>query len=425
MVAKLGAPASKTSYWNLEFRPDYRKSEQDYIEELRSLLDESIRLHMVSDVPLGAFLSGGVDSSAIAAIAARGACGRLKTFSIGFNDQDYDELRYARIAANAIGTDHTEMVLGPEALECIEDVVWYLDEPFGDSSAIPTYMVSALAASQVKVVLSGDGGDELFGGYERYVYEAGFQRYRWLGSSRSAFGKLSTLMPDGMKGRRFFRRLALSPGDRYIECVTLLDNNRRNALFNPEVAALMPAEDEWAPEREYLRTNRHWLSNLQYCDLHSYLPLDILTKVDRMSMAHSIESRVPLLDHVLVEFAATIPPEYQLRGGKSKYLFKQALRGVVPDSILDRPKRGFAIPLGRWFNGRFKDFVRDVLLSQRSVSRGIFNPTYLEKMISEQNGRDLALPIWTLVCFELWCRMCLDHDGRKPLRRSAQSAVLC
>ena len=399
-------------YWDLRFEPDYGRDERYFIERTRELLDESVRLHMVSDVPVGAFLSGGIDSSAIVATAAGLIQEPLKTFSIGFDEPAYNELEYARLMAMRCGTDHRELVLGPEAMEEMEKLAWYLDEPFGDPSAIPTYMVSKLAAESVKVVLSGDGGDELFAGYDKYTVEQRERSHRALpAAARRVLGTISRGMPDGMRGRNFLRHFSLVGSERYLDAITLFRREDLKKLFKPDIFALLAQHEHWRSKAAYMDSgNRNWLSNLQGLDVNNYLPLDILTKVDRMSMAHSIETRVPLLDHKLVEFAATIPPEMNLRGGTTKYILKSAMRGILPDQIIERPKRGFAVPLGYWFRGKLGPYVRDLLLGESSRLRGVFNRSYVEGMIARHDrGQNLDLQLWTLISFELWSRAFLDR----------------
>lgn len=411
-------------YWDVSFEADAAQGEEALVERLRGMLDESVRLHLVSDVPVGAFLSGGIDSSSVVAIMARQAVAPVKTFSIGFDEQDYDELRYARLVAERYGTEHYELVVTPDAVDLVDDLAWFLDEPFGDSSALPTFMVSRLASQFVKVALSGDGGDELFAGYDRYLVEGRERRYEVLPRVlRGALGALAGLLPETVRGRNFLRHLSLHGPARYLDAVTLFRPEEKKRLFRPAAYEMLSREDPWRTEAECLaRANGHWLSALQYLDLKSYLPLDILTKVDRMSMAHGLETRVPLLDHRLVEFAATIPAPLRLRDGVTKHIFKRAMRGLVPDSIIDRPKQGFAVPLGRWFRGRLDRFVRDLLLSTTSRSRGIFSETYVERLIQQHRaGRPHDLKLWTLISFELWCRTFLD--SRTPRFESTSAAA--
>jgi asparagine synthase (glutamine-hydrolysing) len=401
-------------YWDVTFDADHGKSEQYFIERLRDLLEESVRMRLIADVPLGAFLSGGIDSSAVVATMARISSGPVKTFSIGFPDKDYNELDFARQVAQKFGTDHHELVVEPNVLGVIDDLAWYLDEPFGDSSAIPTYMVSKLAGEHVTVVLSGDGGDELFAGYDRYVKE---QRERTLEKIPSHVRKLAgltgSLMLEGMKGRNFLRHLAVAGPTRYFDANILFREAEKLSLFENDAYKQIHMNDPRSIWREFLDNGRtHWLSSLQYMDIKNYLPNDILTKVDRMSMAHSIEARVPLLDHRFVEFAATIPPELKLKGKTTKYIFKKAMEGLVPDEILYRPKRGFAIPLGRWFRGQLGSYMRDLLLSQKSIERGLFRKSYIERLIQmNDRGRPLDLQLWSLITFELWCRRFIDEGA--------------
>src|SRR5437773_1516766 len=324
LIASPGKDLVTERYWEVRFEPDYRRPEEEFVEELRALLQESVRLHLVSDVPLGAFLSGGIDSSSVVATMARMTSRPVKTFSIGFHEGVYNEVEYARVVAERFGTEHHELILEPDVQKVIDDLAWYLDEPFGDPSAIPTYMVSKLAARHVTVALSGDGGDELFAGYDKYRVEARERRYRFLPApARRLAGAIGEALPDGARGRNFLRHMALLGHERYLDASTLFRRDQKERLFRDDVFALLAQHDPWRAEALHLAAvNGRWLSALQYLEIKNYLPLDILTKVDRMSMAHSIEARVPLLDHKLVEFAATIPPDLNLRGGTTKYVFK-------------------------------------------------------------------------------------------------------
>ena len=410
-------------YWAPRFEPDYGKPESHFVDGVRGLLEESVWLRLVSDVPLGAFLSGGLDSSAVVATMSRLMNQPVKTFSIGFAESDYNELEYARIVAGKFGTEHHELVLEPDVVDVLEDIAWYLDEPFGDSSAIPTYLVSKLAAEHVTVVLSGDGGDELFGGYDKYRIE-GRERVALPALARSALRAIGSVMPDGMKGRNFVRHHGLRDGERYLDASTLFREDEKRRLFDPAVYASIAEGDGASREAALLLGgSSHWLSNLQRLDIERALPLDILTKVDRMSMAHSIEAREPLLDHKLMEFAGTIPPEMQMKNGSGKYVFKQAMRGILPDSVIDRTKQGFGVPLGHWFRGRLSTFIRDLLLSGSALRRGLFNRAYVLKLIERHEaGQDLGLHLWTLISFELWCRTFLDGGKARPKSRPARSS---
>ncbi|HET7909608.1 MAG TPA: asparagine synthase (glutamine-hydrolyzing) [Nitrospira sp.] len=399
-------------YWELRFQPDERRSEADTMEQLRGRLRESIRYHLVSDVPVGAFLSGGIDSSAVVASMASMSPTPIKTFSIGFREQDFDELPYARLVAKRFGTDHHDLVLEPNVMDLLDHLAWDLDEPFGDASAVPTFMVSKLAAQHVKVVLSGDGGDELFGGYDKYVVEGRDRVARFLpGSLRALLARTSDALPEDAKGKQYLEYLSKPDGERYLHATTLFRSDHQQRLLTgwarDQIGGVQPEQSRLDRLR---RQDGHWLSILQDLDFRHYLPLDILTKVDRMSMAHSLEARVPLLDHPFVEFAATIPADWKLHRGKTKHIFIKALRGILPDEVLDRPKKGFGVPLNRWFRGPLRPLVKELLLSDTFRRRGIFDATYVRRLIERQElGRPLDLHLWTLMSFELWCRTFMDR----------------
>jgi asparagine synthase (glutamine-hydrolysing) len=419
LVLKQGRKARLRPYWDVRFEPDTSGGEAERVEELRSLLDETVRLRLVSDVPVGAFLSGGLDSSAVVATMARLVPGPVKTFTVGFQEPDYDERPHARTVAAACGAEHHEMVLEPDLAAEIETIAWHLDEPFGDSSAIPTYMVSKLAAQHVKVVLTGDGGDEVFAGYDRYRLEAKRRRLNLPQALRGPMGALARALPPGVRGRNFLHNLALQGVDRYLDASTLMRRDALQRLFVPSAYERMTRDDPAGEALALLRDGGDdWLSAVQYMDLKSSLPLDILTKVDRMSMAHSVEAREPLLDHRLIEWAATLPPDFRLRDGQTKWILREAIRGRVPHAILDRPKRGFAVPLGRWFRGRLGGYLRELLLSRRSRDRGILDVVETERLIAaHEAGRGLDLHLWTLVSFELWCRLFLDERAARLRER--------
>jgi asparagine synthase (glutamine-hydrolysing) len=415
MVYRPGAAPKVRTYWSLHFETDTKHPTSSLVERLLALLEESVRIHMVSDVPVGAFLSGGVDSASVVALMARWSLAPIKTFSIGFPNEADSELAYARMVSKRFGTDHYELVLEPGVFDIVEELTWHLDEPFGDSSAIPTYMVSKLAGQHVKVVLSGDGGDELFAGYDKYVVEGKQRRYGRLPSFvRKLLESLAARMPDGATGRNFVAHFSLPPAKRYLDSITLFRKRDKEELLQNETFDRISSYDPCAAQAPLLSNRSHWLSNLRALDFQSYLPLDILTKVDRMSMAHSLEVRPPLLDHKLVEFAATIPPRLLLRDGQTKCIFKNVMSTALPQEILRRPKQGFAIPLGRWFRGELTGYARDILLSRAARQRGIFRPAYIETLLKRhRDGKELDLHLWTLISFELWCRMFLDRGSRQ------------
>jgi asparagine synthase (glutamine-hydrolysing) len=284
-------------------------------------------------------------------------------------------------------------------------------------------MVSKLAAEHVAVVLSGDGGDELFAGYDKYLVEQRERRHPLPAVVRDLLGVAARWVPEGTRGANSLRHFSLSDPARYLDASTLFRADQKARLFTPEAARRLQDCDPTVARVQEMAAGESggelrldgadhgdWLSRLQIHDLKNYLPLDILTKVDRMSMAHSIEARVPLLDHKLVEFAATVPADMRLRGVTTKYIFKQAMRGILPDDIIDRPKRGFAVPLGQWFRGKLESFASDLLLSAASRQRGSLNPQYIRKLLSmHAQGRDLDMQLWTLISFEMWCRKFLDQ----------------
>jgi asparagine synthase (glutamine-hydrolysing) len=425
LSCSLGSEPKIARYWSVRFVPEAGRSEEDIAEELRALLMESVRLHMVSDVPVGAFLSGGTDSSAVVAAMSAVGSGRVKTFSLGFRDDGFNELPYAKMVAEQFGTDHHELILEPDIMEILNDLAWDLDEPFGDSSAIPTYMVSKLAAQHVKVVLSGDGGDELFAGYTSYVVERRERQARFLPAPiRKAFAVASRAMPEGMRGKRWLYHFSLHDAERYLDAGTIFKQAERQRVLTLDVqTCLVKGETERTRIERLKRGTGHWLSELQSMDLDYYLPLDILTKVDRMSMAHSLEARVPLLDHKFVEFAARIPVEMKLKHGRSKHIFVRSLRGLLPDRALDRPKQGFAVPIGSWLRKQLSPLVQDTILSETCRRRGIFDMPAIEALVRRhEQGRPMDAKLWTLIIFELWCRTFLDgqHD-RFARSRSTRS----
>jgi asparagine synthase (glutamine-hydrolysing) len=404
-------------YWDVSFEANETASEDELLEELRSLIDESVALHQVSDVPVGAFLSGGIDSSAVVATMARMRSSPVKTFSVGFRDAGFSELEHARRVAALNGTEHFEQMLDGDLMPVVDALSRHLDEPFGDTSAIPTYLVSKLAAEHVKVVLTGDGGDEVFAGYDKYVKEGRERSYDRLPLMfRRAAAAVGDALPEGTTGRRFLRHLGLDGPRRYLNAVAIFHGDELRQLFQPGAFAEMSRHDPFAELVQQLSGKSDWISAVQYGDLQNYLPLDILTKVDRMTMAHSLEARPPLLDHKLVEFAATIPSRLRLRGTTTKYLFKEAVRPLLPADIIDRRKQGFVAPLARWFRGPLGVFARDVLLSDACRQRGLLNTAYIERLFEmHRRGRDLDLQLWTTLSFELWCQRYLD-GSRQPAR---------
>ena len=405
-----GEPEVRT-YWDLRMTPDATIPEAQWVEELDHLLHETVRMHLVSDVPVGAFLSGGLDSSTVAACMARSATGPIKTFSIGFDEADFDELRYARMLAARYGTDHFELVVKPDVMEVLPRLAWQFDEPFADASAVPTYCVSRITRDHVTVALSGDGGDESYAGYRRYA-EAARLRERMDRTPLALLKPLArwagALRRPGARGREFLQVHGLDAVDRYTRMVTYQTPETLAGLLTSEAAA----EIDLAGPQRALRAlagragTDDYVSTLQYMDVHHYLPEDILTKVDRASMLTSLEARVPLLDHVVMEHAARMPPGLKLREGSGKHILKAAMRPYLPAEMLSRRKMGFGVPLARWFRKDLKDFTRDVLLDARTRERGIVRPDAAARLLDAHltGGRDYSSQLWSLICFELWCR---------------------
>ncbi len=413
-------------YWDFRFETVEARSEEDYLEELRALLDEAVRLRLVSDVPLGAFLSGGVDSSAVVGFMSRHMSQPVKTFSIGFHEDTYDELKYARIAAKHFGTEHHEFIVTPDICDIVDELVWHFDEPFADSSAIPTYMVSKLAREHVTVVLSGDGGDELFAGYTRYVVDKSRSHLSRLPRvvREGLMQPLSARLPHGAWGRNYLRNVSLNPLERYIDSISLFTELNKRSLYAGEFQNQLKAERAGNAMFRTIAASVETddaLSPLLYLDSKTYLPGDILTKVDRMSMAVSLEARVPLLDHKLIEFVTRIPSSLKMKGLETKYIFKRALKDLVPDEILHRPKQGFGVPVQEWINRQLRERMHETLTERRTRERGLFNPGYVNLLLEEheRGRRDHSPALWALMMLELWHRNFVD---RPPQASSAQRA---
>lgn len=413
-------------YWDFHFSPVETRNEDDYLEELRHLLDESVRLRLISDVPLGAFLSGGIDSSTVVALMARHLDQPVKTFSIGFHEDSYNELEYARLTAKKYGTDHHEFFVTPEICDIVDELAWHFDEPFADSSAIPTYMVSKLAREHVTVVLSGDGGDELFAGYTRYVVDqdrSGFSRMPGL-LRKGLMQPLSSRLPHGTRGRNFIHNISLDPIDRYLDSVSVFTRLNKESLYTDGFRARLPDED-WVTKCFHQLAAKvgtgNSLDRLLYLDSKTYLPGDIMTKVDRMSMAVSLEARAPLLDHKLIDFVTHIPASMKLAGTETKHILKRAVSDLVPAEILNRPKQGFGVPVQEWINQQLRERMHDVLSDHRTRQRGYVNPQYLDVLLGEheRGRRDHSTPLWALLMLELWHRQFVDEAGLRARRRGA------
>jgi asparagine synthase (glutamine-hydrolysing) len=394
-------------------------SDEACLEEMEQRLAEAVRVRLISDVPLGALLSGGVDSSIVVALMARASSTPVKTFSIGFSKADFNEAEYARIVAERFSTDHHELVIDPDISETLDQLTRMMEEPFGDSSMIPTYYVSRLARQHVTVALSGDGGDELFAGYDRYIVNYQRRRYdvvpAWLGSLYR--DHMYPRLPSSVKAKKLSWNLTLSSRDRYLDGVSFLPAlHRERSLFSDDFVS--EASRLVDPFRQFQQYHDEApatepLSRLMYLDMKTYLTADILTKVDRMSMATSLEMRCPILDHLFVEWAVRLPVKYKFRGGTRKFMFKKlAERLGIPRQLLDRRKQGFSLPLVHWMRAELKDGLLQILVEPRTLQRGFFNPQSVRIIMDEhfRGRRNHAGVLWMLLILELWHRNFLEAD---------------
>jgi asparagine synthase (glutamine-hydrolysing) len=404
-------------YWDVRFTLDARISVEEACHELEKRLTESIRLRMISEVPLGAFLSGGVDSSAVVAMMAGLSNEPVNTCSISFADPAYDEAAFAQKVADRYQTRHFVDRVESDDFDLIETLAKLYDEPYADSSAIPTYRVCQLARKHVTVALSGDGGDESFGGYRRYWLHLMEEKMRAalpLGLRRPLFGTLGRLYPKADWAPRVFRAkttfeaLARNSVEAYFHSVSVIRNGQRNQIFSDAFKAQLGGYSaQQVFERHAARAGTDDpLALIQYIDLHTYLIGDINTKVDRASMAHSLEVREPLMDHPLVEWLATLPTSFKMRGAESKFLLKKAMEPHLPRDIMYRPKMGFAVPLARWFRGPLRQRVRDDLLGGPLLETGWFNRDAIRQIVEqhESGSRDHSTPIWVLLMFDAFLR---------------------
>lgn len=419
-------------YWNVPaYGTQNSIAEEECLQQLERRLAEAVRIRLVSDVPLGALLSGGVDSSIVVALMARASSRPVKTFTIGFEHGEFDETQYARQVATSFATEHHELVLKPDVVGTLEKLTPGLEEPFADSSILPTYYVSCLARRHVTVALSGDGGDELFAGYDRYT---GLLRRSHLNHLPQWLARLYRewlyhRLPS-FYGRRFLFNLSLPLRDRYIDSVTQFPVwGRERALFSRDFLAW--ADSVESPLELFHRTfdeapARDLVSRLLYLDTKTYLPFDILTKVDRMSMATSLEVRVPILDHIFLEWVTSLPTSLKLHNLSGKYILKKlAERLGIPAQILHRPKRGFALPLVHWMRKELKRDLVEILLERRTLERGYYSKTSLRKLVEEhtRGRRDRSHEIWLLLMLELWHRNFLEARAGNQLQSTAVSVL--
>jgi len=408
-------------YWSLDFSRKIAVSEEEAAERTVALLRDAVRVRLMSDVPLGAFLSGGIDSSAIVALMTELSTERVKTFSIGFEEQNFSEIEHARQIAQRLGTEHHEFVVRPDALEVLPSLVRHYGEPYADSSALPTYYLSKMTREHVTVALSGDGGDECFAGYERYAAMRIAEGYNHLprvlkervlepaiaglpaaSATRSPYGRVRRLLGVMGQGRT----------ERYLSLICGFSEEMKAELYTREFRGRTAVASPVTYMRPWFKGNGELdiVDRLMMADTSNYLPNDLLVKVDIASMAVSLEARAPFLDQNVMEFAASLPARYKLRRLTTKFILKRALRGLLPDETLIRRKMGFGVPISHWFRGELKGFLSDTILSDKALGRGYFIPDVVRRLVDQHaNGRrDYAPQLWTLLMLELWHREFID-----------------
>ena len=427
LVAQRGREiAPPKAYWDVAFGDRTKATEADICDELIERLREAVKIRLISDVPLGAFLSGGVDSSAVVAMMADVMDDPVETFSIGFGSSEHDESTYAAEMAKACATRHHQQQVDPDSFDLVDRLANFYDEPFADSSAMPTYRVSALARRNVTVALSGDGGDEMFAGYRRYRwhhYEE-LVRGRVPAAVRAPmFGALGRLYPKldwapkPLRAKSTLQALARDSVEGYFHSISVLRDGLRQRLYSAQMHSELQGYHAAEVIKRYMDSTpgEHHLDRVQYADLKTYLPGDILTKVDRASMAHSLEVRVPILDHEFVQWVAGLPPTLRLKRHESKYIFKKALEPYVPRDNLYRSKMGFAVPLGAWFRGPLRERVRDSLSGPVLADTGLFDMAYIKSLVDgHQSGlQEHSSALWSLVMFESFLRRV--HFGQESV----------
>lgn len=398
-------------YWNFEY-DEMSESRNNYLERFHEVLKESIQRHLISDVPLGIFLSGGIDSSVLLDIVSELVDIPIKTFSIAFEDEYLDERRYARVVADQYRTDHHELIVKPDTIDVLSKLIWYLDEPLGDSCVLPTYYLSKFAREYVTVALSGDGGDELFAGYDRYRREKFISFFckipRWI--QKGILGSAANFSQLEWKAKLIDKSLTLPLGKRYKFWMENISEEDQYKLINHSISNIDSSDivQKYFEECDGAEN----LKKMLYVDLKTYLPDDLLFKVDRMSMANSLEVRVPFLDKKVIEFSASLPTKLKLKGfgtTKTKYLLRKYLQGRLPADIHKKKKQGFNLPVDSWFRGELKSFAYDVLLDSGVNSSGIFNTKGLELFLNQhQDGENHGEAIWALIAFELWRKEYID-----------------
>ncbi|MEX1997123.1 MAG: asparagine synthase (glutamine-hydrolyzing) [Candidatus Andersenbacteria bacterium] len=409
-------------YWQLDFRHKQTKAAADWKKEIIDKLDEATQLRLIADVPLGAFLSGGIDSSAVVALMSRHSAKPVKTFSIGFEEAGYNELPFARMVAKKFKTDHTEFIVRPETIDILPELVGLYEEPYADSSALPTYYLSKLTRQHVTVALNGDGGDENFAGYPWYGVQKFTDWYQKLLplhklTAAPATRVISRLYPNTFTDRmlRFAHTLDQPTAARYLNYICYFTDVQKSDLYGPQLRHFLKevSSAEILAEHFAAVPDAHPVDEAQYVDINTYLPDDLLVKVDIATMAVALEGRSPFLDHEFLELSASIPANLKLRGlNTKKYILKQALHDILPDEVLYRPKKGFGVPIGTWFRSDLKNYLRSVVLSPRSLSRGLFEEEAIQRLIATHNTTTInhAPRLWALLTLELWWRRYFDSQ---------------
>jgi len=413
-------------YWKLKFnsRQKTHADVQEFSDLIRTELEESVKLRLISDVPLGAFLSGGIDSSLVVGIMAKLNRKPVKTFSIGFEEKGFDELSYARMVSDCFGTEHHEFVVKPDAIEILPKLVWHYNEPFADSSAIPTYYLSNMTKNFVKVVLTGDAGDENFAGYLRYL------RSEWVASFTKLPDKLrKDLLPKLLRAFSTFHRgektlnrladfmesLSKDQARNYAEQIKIFNEKEKEDIYTEDFRKKVEINDplDFMLKKFEESGTEDPLEQLLYVDINSYLPEDLLVKMDIATMANSLEARVPFLDHKFMELVAGIPSQLKMKGSMTKFILKKAFSDLLPEAILKRKKMGFGVPISRWFRNELKDDVFDILLDIRTLSRGYFREKGIKRLLDEHTALryDHSAKIWALLVLETWFRVFMDREN--------------
>jgi asparagine synthase (glutamine-hydrolysing) len=410
----------ESEYWDLSFAHSLQLTEQEWCERLLETYREAIKIRLMSEVPLGAFLSGGVDSASVVAMMAGLVDKPVTTCSIGFEQEEFNEIEYAREIAARFGTDHHERMVRADAVEVLESLVWHYDEPFADSSAVPTFYVSKAAREKVTVALSGDGGDENFAGYRRYYFDKRENSIRGIlpaAVRQPVFGALAALYPKAdwapriFRGKATFQNLARSPIEAYFRSVSAVHSELKERILHGDLRRELNGYDSQDVLRSYYdkADTADPLSRIQYVDIRTYLTDDILVKVDRASMANSLEVRAPILDHKFMELVASMPSSIKLKGIQGKYILKKALERLLPESVLYRKKMGFGVPLAKWFRNDLKELAHGIIFSRHGSS--LLDKATVEHVWREhQSGlRDRSTELWTLLMFKLWERQFLKQ----------------